>query len=114
MPVSETQSTVNQSVDNGANSKQTINPSQSSTTEVQFAPVPYHTRNECNFSRTHHVSDLTTFQSWMREGLTIRVLLQKATFIKENDITTTLSRPTSKTRPSSSKKEKPPEKVIIL
>ena len=114
MPVSETQSTVSKSVDNGANSKETINSSQSSTAKAQFALVPYHTRNECNFSRTHHmhVSDLTTFQSWMKEGLTIRVLLQKTTFIKENDTTTT-SRPASKTRPSSSK-EKPPEKVNIL
>lgn len=114
MPVSETQSAVSKSVDNGTNSKETINPSQSSTTEVQFAPVPYHTRNECDFSRTHCVSDLTMFQSWMREGLTIRVLLQKAIFIKENDTTTASSRPTSKTRPSSSKKEKPPEKVNIV
>ena len=115
MPVFETQSTVITSVDSGANGKETMNNSQSSTTsEVQFAAVPYHTRNECSFSKTHHVDDLTTFQSWMREGLIIRVFLQKATFIKENEATTTSSRPTSTTRPSSSKKEKPPEKVNVV
>ena len=115
MPVFETQSTVITSVDSGANGKETMNNSQSSiTSEVQFAAVPYHTRNEYSFSKTHHVDDLTTFQSWMREGLIIRVSLQKATFIKENEATITSSRPTSTTRPSSSKKEKPPEKVNVV
>lgn len=102
MPVSETQST--SSADNGNDGKETVNNLQSSSTsEVQFAPVPYHTRNECNFSKTHNISDLTSFQRWLSEGLTVRVFLQKATFVKHDQTTTASSRPTS-TRPSSSKK----------
>ena len=114
-PVSETQSIAITSTDNSTNDKETVyNLQSSSTCEIQFPAAPYHTRNECNFSKTHSISDLTTFQSWLREGLTVKVHLQKAIFVKEDQSTTTTSsRPPSTTRPSSSKKEKPREKVSL-
>ena len=115
MPVSETQSVVITSTDNSTDGKETINSLQSSnSSEVQFPPAPYHTRSECDFSRTHSISDLMTFQSWLREGLTVKIHLQKAIFVKSDQTTTTSSRPPSTTRPSSSKKEKPPEKVSLM
>ena len=114
MPVSLTQPTAIASTDNNTNNKETvINLQGSSTWEIQFPTVPYHTRNECNFTKTHIISDLSTFQSWLGEGLTVQVHLQKATFVKEDSTTTSSSRPPSTTRPSSSKKEKPREKVSL-
>lgn len=113
MPVSDIQSDAKASLSNSNSSfddKETANGLQSSS-KVQFAPVPYHTRDECNLLQTHNVSDLTAFQSWLREGLAIRVYLQKATFVKADQTENTSSRPNSTTRAASSKKEKPPEKV---
>ena len=116
MPVSETQSTAITSTDNSTNDKETVyNLQSSSTCEIQFPAAPYHTRNECDFSKKHSISDLTTFQGWLKEGLTVKVHLQKAIFVKEDQSTTmTSSRPSSTTRPSSSKKEKPREKVSLM
>ena len=113
MPVFQTQSADITSTDNITKNKETVNNLLgNSTSNIQFPPAPYHTRSECSFSKIHMISDLTHFQSWLREGFTINIDLQKATFIK-NDQTnvTTLSRPPSTSRPSSSKKEKPSEKV---
>ena len=113
MPVSETQSAAIASTENSTDNKEPVNNLQSNSSSIiQFPPAPYHTRGECSFLKIHMVSDLTKFQSWLREGFTINIHLQKATFIK-NDQTSaiTSSRPPSKTRPSSSKKEKASEKV---
>jgi len=63
------------------------------TSTVQSAPIPYHTRNDCDFSQVHVVSDLVVFQEWLREGITIKVDLQKATYARDQVL---LSRPSSK------------------
>ena len=63
------------------------------TSTVQSAPIPYHTRNDCDFSQVHVVSDLVIFQEWLQEGLTIKVDLQKATYARDQ---VPLSRPSSR------------------
>ena len=117
IPESLTQSTaITTSTNNSTDYKETvINLQSSSTCEIQFPADPFYTRNECDFTKTHIIDNLTTFQSWLGEGLTVKVHLQKATFIKKDQSTsTTSSRPPSTTRPSSSKKEKPREKVSLI
>ena len=72
----------------------------SHTSAIRSAPLPYHTRNDCDFSQVYVVSDLIGFQEWLQEGLTIKVDLQKATYVRDQV-----------SRPASSKKDKQADKV---
>ncbi|XP_065892235.1 leucine-rich repeat-containing protein 43-like isoform X2 [Dysidea avara] len=71
----------------------------SHTSAIRSAPLPYHTRNDCDFSQVHVVSELIGFQEWLQEGLTIKVDLQKATYVRDQV-----------SRPASSKKDKQADK----